>query len=329
MKALALFSGGLDSSLAAKIIADQGIEVTVVHFVTPFCHCDAARGCRCDVVDIAKELKLALKSVYLGDEYVAMVKNPKYGYGKNLNPCIDCKILMLQRAKKLMEETGASFIVTGEVLGQRPKSQHRQALGHIERDSGLHGLVIRPLSALLLEPTVPEQKGWVQREKLFRFNGRERRPQLDLARALGVTRYTAPAGGCLLTDPHFCKRLKDLLTHAIFDADHVILAKAGRYFRLGPRALLIVGRDELGNKKLLQLGRGGDLYFQTLDVPGPAALGRGDYDESTKKRAAEIVAYYACGDKEIAVTARTLPEGAREAIRVKGMPEAMIEQLRI
>lgn len=282
MKAIALYSGGLDSSLAAKIILDQGIKVAVVKYLNPFGQgkiSDAERT----VKQFANNLDTEFKLVSLVDECLGMIRKPRFGFGSNLNPCIDCRILMLKRTKQLMGEIGASFVITGEVLGQRPMSQYRKALKLVEEESGLNGLILRPLSAKLLDPTIPEQKGWVDREKLYDFSGRGRKSQIALAKEFGIEEYKTPAGGCLLADSGFSKRLKDLLENSANKAlclNDIELLKLGRHFRLGPGNKLIVGRDEKENNELLKLATSTDYIFEPVEIAGPIAIGRGDFKTS-------------------------------------------------
>jgi len=213
MKAIALLSGGLDSTLAARVVIDQGIELEALNFMTVFCNC-TNKGETCLASQKAVDaLGIPLKVFNVSEEYLNVVKGPKHGYGRNMNPCIDCRIFMLKRAKAYMEGSGASFLVTGEVLGQRPMSQRRDAMRLIEKEGGLDGLILRPLSAKFLPPTIPEKEGWVDREKLLAIQGRSRKPQIRLAEAFGIRDYPCPAGGCLLTDPQFAKRMKDLIVH--------------------------------------------------------------------------------------------------------------------
>jgi len=206
MKALALLSGGLDSSLAVEIISNLGIEVVAVNFVTPFCLCDGKRGCRKKSVLISKRLNIDLKIFNIAEDFLEVLKKPRYGYGKNLNPCIDCRILMLRKAKEIMNELGASFIITGEVLGQRPMSQNRKAMEIIEKASGLEGLIVRPLCAKLLPASIPEREGWINRDDLLNITGRSRKKQFELVRKFNISDHACPAGGCLLTDPGFSLR---------------------------------------------------------------------------------------------------------------------------
>jgi len=281
--AIALVSGGLDSILAAKVVEGLGIKVLPVHFQIPFCHRNK----------LSFNFGPGLKNIILGEDFLDVIRRPRHGFGANLNPCIDCKILMLKRAKVLMQELGAKFIVTGEVLAQRPMSQHRKALLTIEKESGLEGLLLRPLSAQLLEETIPEKEGWVDRAKLLRFNGRSRKPQVELAKSLNIQNYAQPAGGCLLTDPEFSKRLKDLITHKELNLANVELLKIGRHFRLTDQAKLVVSRDELEGLALEANALSSDLIFKPpQEICGPTALGRGKFDEQLILMANAIVSSY-------------------------------------
>ena len=230
-KAIALLSGGLDSTLAVRLILDQGIEVQALSFVTPFCTCN--RKGRCEAKKVAVEFGIPIRTVALTEEFFPLLRNPKHGYGRGMNPCLDCRILMFSLAKENLEEMGAEFVLTGEVLGQRPMSQHLRAMRIIDRESGLEGRVLRPLSAHLLPPTMPERQGIVQREKLLGIRGRSRREQMALARGYGIADYPCPAGGCRLTEPGFARRMRDLVAHRMdFDLNDVSLLKVGRHFRL-------------------------------------------------------------------------------------------------
>lgn len=289
-KALALLSGGLDSTLAIKLMLDQGVMVEAISFVSPFCTC--GDGSSCAAVGAASRLGVKLKLVSLGEEYLEVVKNPKYGYGKNMNPCVDCRIFMLKKAREYADETGADFLITGEVLGQRPKSQHLNAMTLIEREAGLQGKLLRPLSAKLLAETEVEQRSWVERDLLLDIQGRSRRRQMDLAEALGVIDYPCPAGGCLLTDPIFCTRLKDLITHEeSLDLKSISLLKVGRQFRYGPNKI-IVGRNQEENRRLMELKSPEDLYLEVPDYGSPTTLLLGPESEETVRVAASITARY-------------------------------------
>ncbi|MDD5195639.1 MAG: tRNA 4-thiouridine(8) synthase ThiI [Candidatus Omnitrophica bacterium] len=304
MKALSLFSGGLDSMLAIKIMVAAGIDVLAIHFVTPF-----ARFSACDEAALIEKVKerlgVPLKVIHLGDEFLEIIRNPKFGYGKNLNPCIDCKILMFSRAKALLEGEGASFVVSGEVVGQRPKSQFRETLRQIEKQAGLEDLILRPLCATALPPTIHEMKGWVKKESLYGINGRGRKAQLALAKTFCLTEYSQPGGGCLLTVSSFCTRIEDLLKHQELTCENVPLLHLGRHFRLNPDFKLVVGKDATQNEKILALAKPEDVILEPKDLPGPTALGRGRLDEETKKIAAQIVARYTVTDSSlVAVTVK-------------------------
>lgn len=293
MKAIALLSGGLDSTLAAKIILEQGIELEALNFITVFCTCtNKGETCLASQKSI-EALGIPLKVFNISEEYLEVIKFPKHGYGSNMNPCIDCRIFMLKKAKAYMERCGASFIVTGEVLGQRPMSQRREAMKLIERESGLEGLILRPLSAKFLPPTIPEREGWVDREKLLDIQGRSRKPQIQLAEQFGIKDYPCPAGGCLLTDPGFSKRLKDLMIHnPNFTINDVHLLKVGRHFRLSPHVKLIVGRRQDENQKIKTFARDEDILLKVNNIPGPLSIIRGSLKGGEIEQAASITARY-------------------------------------
>lgn len=352
MKALVLFSGGLDSVLAVKLILEQGIEVVGINFITPFSVADNEQK----VKQIAVDLGIELKTIALGDEYIEIIKSPKYGYGKNLNPCLDCRILMLKQAKKLFFNKADSFIVTGEVLGQRPMSQYKNAFRLIEKESDLKDMVLRPLSAKLLPLTIPEEKGWINREKLLDICGRSRKIQIELANRWGIKSYFSPSGGCLLTDPIFSRRMKDLLKHQQAFLDNVELLKIGRHFRLSQQTKLIVGRNEKENnllaglikvdevcppslklrwtlsrerKNMLARATPARLRFEPIGVKGPIGLGQGNFDEPLISLAAQIIVRY-CDEKEKAMEIRCrFSNGEMKKIKVKAMSDKEIEKFRI
>jgi tRNA U34 2-thiouridine synthase MnmA/TrmU len=294
-KAVILLSGGLDSTLAAKMMLDEGIELIGINFVTSFCTC-TKKGCRHQASKVADELGIKITVRNITEEYLEVVKNPRFGYGSGVNPCIDCRIFTFKKAKEFMETIGASFVVTGEVLGERPMSQRRDAIMIIERESGLKRLILRPLSAQLFDPTIPEEAGVINREKLLSISGRSRKPQIELAAKLNITEYPCPAGGCLLTDPQFSKRAKDLLMHNEFTLENVKLLKPGRYFRLSDSCKLVVGRNERENDAILELAKEGDILMNAGDVPAPIGLLRGEVKEKDLEAGLQIVARYA--DKE-------------------------------
>jgi tRNA U34 2-thiouridine synthase MnmA/TrmU len=277
-KAIALLSGGLDSTLAVRLVLDQGVEVVALNFTSPFCTCTSrARreaGCMHEAVRVAKELGVEVKLVPKGREYIDVVRRPRFGRGSGMNPCIDCRIFMLRRTAAMMEELGASFIVTGEVLGQRPMSQHRQAIALIERESGLKGKILRPLSAHHFDPTEPETAGVVDRQKLLDIAGRGRGRQIALAKDLSISDYPCPAGGCLLTDRNFADRLRDAFYHipGEIDARELELLKIGRHFRLRSGAKIVLGRDEHENERLSAVAPAHYLRLVPDDFPGPSAV---------------------------------------------------------
>lgn len=323
MTALALLSGGLDSLLAAKLIQGQGIEVIGLHFLIPFSSDKSGflsgAGVKVELVDIRRE-------------FLEIIKAPAHGFGSQLNPCIDCKIFMLKKTKELMSRFGAQFVITGEVLGQRPMSQHRESLGSIEKESGLSGLLLRPLCAQLLDETIPEQKGWVRRDRLLSFSGRGRRLQIKLAQELGIEKYSQPAGGCLLTDPQFSRRLKDLLTHKEMDIENIELLKLGRYFRLTPQAKLVVGRNQKENEKILSLAMPDDYIFMpTEELAGPTALGRGIFDAELINLSCGITAHYCDLNEEKTVKLVFKKSGSQEdcLLEAQVLPEERILALRI
>ena len=272
--------------LSVKLIVAQGIEVLGLFFETPFFSSEKGRTS-------AASINLPLKIIDLTEPHLEVVKNPKHGYGENMNPCIDCHALMLRKAGDMLQEEGASFIVTGEVLGQRPMSQNKKALFIVAAQSGYGNLILRPLSAKRLPMTLPEEKGWVRREQLLDIFGRSRKPQMELARTFGITKYPSPAGGCLLTDQVFSKRLKDLFSSRSGPALREIeLLKVGRHFRIGPHTKLVVGRNKQENETLLFLSEDKDLMLTTVTVPGPTALVLGALSPELEDLATVITASY-------------------------------------
>ncbi len=292
-KVVALLSGGLDSQLAVKMMQKQGFEVSAVAIKTPFCDFDCGRGCGFEIHGRADELGVNLKTVYLGDEYIEMLKNPKHGFGAGMNPCVDCRAMMFDAAKKHMDEIGAEFIISGEVVGQRPMSQHRPALKTIERESGLEGKIVRPLSAALLPPTDPEKNGLIKREDLGMIRGRSRKPQLAMAKEFGIQDPPNAGGGCLLTDPAFGIRAKDLFNHIETPTTNDIdLLKIGRHFRLDENSKLIVGRDHNENEIIKALALPDDIILEAKDQMGPTSMIRGKELDKHKEFAASVTLRY-------------------------------------
>jgi tRNA-specific 2-thiouridylase len=286
IRALGLFSGGLDSMLAAAVLRAQGLEVTLVCFVTPFFGAERAR-------ESAAHLGLPLQEVDLTDKFLPLIYAPPHGWGRGHNPCIDCHILMLREAGALMTAAGFDLVFTGEVLGQRPMSQNRGSLNLIARESGLAEVLLRPLSGKLHKTTQPEARGWVDRERLLNLSGRGRKRQMALAEELGITRYPAPAGGCLLTDPGYAARLKELLSKSREAPRRELeLLKYGRHFRLPGGAKAVVGRTQRENEALLGLKIPGDFLIKVEQVPGPLVLGCGVKGREDLEAGAGLAAAY-------------------------------------
>ena len=289
VKALGLLSGGLDSTLAVKLILDQGIDVEALKFTSPFCQCD--KGGKCHAAEAAKKFKIQLKTIDKGKDYLKILRHPKYGYGSGMNPCIDCRIYTLKKAKKYAKEIGANFIFTGEVLGQRPMSQHMKALNIIEKEAGLEGKILRPLSAKLLPITEAERNDLVDRSKLLGISGRGRKEQIETAKRLKID-YPCPSGGCLLTDKEFAKKIRDLFKNkkriARNDLEHL---KIGRHFRF-EKSKIIVGRNEKENKRLLELKQKTDYMFEVPNIGSPTTLLQGSKTKEAIEKAAQLTARY-------------------------------------
>jgi tRNA-specific 2-thiouridylase len=293
-KALALFSGGLDSILAAKIMLEQGIEVEALNFTSPFITFTGENaGCESEAVRVAHELNMPIKIMHMGKEYLEIIGKARHGYGKGMNPCIDCRIYWLRKAKEYMAEIGADFVITGEVLGQRPMSQRRDTLRLIEKESGLEGLLLRPLSARHFAPTIPEQEGWVDRSRLRAIQGRSRKEQMQLAEELGIKNYPCPAGGCLLTEVSFVPKVRDVFDHAEeLNIRDFQLLKVGRHFRVGNRTKVIVGRNEAENQTLEKMLLPGEACIRWIEGSGPLGVLTGDRDEAMLATAAKILLRY-------------------------------------
>ncbi|MCP5005541.1 MAG: hypothetical protein GY941_16625 [Planctomycetes bacterium] len=287
-KALALLSGGLDSTLAIRVIQEQGIEVIALNFVTVFCLCTSKGSCKLEAVKVSEKLGIPIKVINTTKSFLEIVKKPKHGYGKNMNPCIDCRINIFRAAGEYMREIGALFLITGEVLGQRPMSQRKEAMKTIDKEAGLTGLVLRPLCAKHLEPTIPEKTGLVDRDKLLQIKGRSRKDQIQLADIFQITDYPCASGGCLLTDPEFANRMKDSLDHENPDVNDVNLLKVGRHFRIDDETKVIVSRREEENLTLQNLAKESDYLLQLKDFPGPLALVRGEVNDKKLKIAAQL-----------------------------------------
>lgn len=317
-RALALLSGGLDSALAVELLRRCDVEVVGITFVTPFFGSAKAEK-------VSRGLGVELMVVDITGRHLEVIKHPRYGYGKNLNPCIDCHGLMVRIAMERMGEAGADFLATGEVLGERPMSQNRQALELVSRFSGAGDLLLRPLSAKLLLETRPERESWVSRERLLDLEGRARRRQMELAGEWGIAEYENPAGGCLLTDAMFSERLRELMGRVPdFDGADAELAKTGRRFWVGD-TLIVLGRRHEENERLIRLALPSDLLLRERDAPGPVALlrayprGASPGGEETRE-AARLMGVYGKGKKALS------PGQVMEVARQKGMNEKSVRE---
>ncbi|MBU0951372.1 MAG: hypothetical protein KKH91_00895 [Elusimicrobia bacterium] len=331
-RAIVLYSGGLDSTLAVLVLKRLGVEVIAVNFTTSF-GCSPQDRSSCSHADdsVAEKFGFTLKYYPLGEEFWNIVKHPAHGYGKNMNPCIDCRILMLKEAKKIMDATQADFIATGEVLGQRPMSQHIRALNMIERESGLKGYLLRPLSAKLLHPTIPEQNGFIDRDKLLGLLGRTRKPQFALAKEFGLLKIPQPASGCLLTDPDYSRKLKDLLKYSPdCDGRDIELLKVGRHYRLAENSKLIIGRNFKDNCKIEKLFKYGDVLLSPGDdIPGPTALLlEKNINDVHIGLSAKIFARFSDGKKSV-VSVLIKNSGNEILINAQSMAEDELNQMKI
>ncbi|MBF0344097.1 MAG: hypothetical protein HQL06_07685 [Nitrospirae bacterium] len=335
-KAIALYSGGLDSTLATIVMLRLGVEVTALRFLTLF-GCDMGEKVAYlhDDVPHAQQFGFKIKFCHLGQPFMDLVKNPKFGHGKNMNPCVDCRILMLKEAKRLMELTGADFLITGEVIGQRPMSQRRDSFPVIDRQAGVEGLVLRPLCARHLNPTLPEINGLVDRQKLYDFNGRSRRPQMALAQRFGLENYQAPAGGCLLTDPIYSYRLKELLVH---DPDPTMrdinVLRTGRHFRLSTTCKAIVGRNEGDNDFIETQVTTEDITMQVETGGSPITLltsSTGNVEQGMLQMAAALTARYSDSKRQEVVDVTVFRGIDRLVVKIPVQPasEETIKRLRI
>jgi tRNA U34 2-thiouridine synthase MnmA/TrmU len=326
-KCLLLFSGGLDSVVAAHVLKEQGLEVCALHFVLPF---ESGVGVSHEEVGRhAERLGVALLIAEEGEEFIAMMRDPRFGYGKHVNPCVDCRIHRLVKARRIMEEIGAAFIATGEVIGQRPMSQRRDSMRTVEKRSGLEGYLIRPLSALLLEPTIPEKEGIVDRDRLLAIKGRSRKEQLAYARAHGLT-HGSPGGGCILTQEGMAERYADLTKH---DPDYSLrdfkLLAYGRRFRPGGDSLLVVGRNRAENSILEHLARREDRRIELADMPGPLALLIGESDREVIERAAAIVLRYSRARESSRAAVKVTHDASHQRLETAPASEEECEAIRV
>jgi tRNA-specific 2-thiouridylase len=325
VKALGLLSGGLDSILATEMIQKQGIEVVAFNVKSPFCLCKKGG---CAAVDASKQLNVPLKVIAAKEEYLRMLRNPKHGYGRNMNPCIDCRIFLFKKAKKYAKEIGANFIFTGEVLDERPMSQHYPAMKLIEKEAGLEGKILRPLSARLLPETEVEKKGLVDRAKLLDIQGRSRKPQFKLAEEYGIKDYPCPAGGCLLTYEEYAKKIRDLFTHKKrASMSDIALLRIGRHFRFGKNKI-IVGRNEEENKLLTVRKTKSEYFFELSDFVGPVTILQGPKTKAAVETAAKLTASYSdakTGEVAVKFGRETLDKSIMVALPQK----ADVDKLRV
>ncbi len=325
IRAIGLLSGGLDSILAVKVLQEQYVQVLGVSFHS--CFFDTAQA-----VAASRQLDIPLRIMDFSEEHLLLVRNPPHGYGKCVNPCIDCHALMLRHAGRLMEEEGYNFIFTGEVLGERPMSQNRQALALVAEESGYPEVVLRPLSARLLPATRPEREGLIDRERLLGIRGRSRKPQMELARTYGLTDYPTPAGGCKLTDPNFSRRLKDLFDHSgeVTPRD-VELLKVGRHFRLSETVKVVMGRNEQENQRLLSLRQADDTHLIVVGPPGPDVLvpANEDLTEDHVRLTAGLTVSYGDAPEDAPATVRITTGEESHDIAVRGIPREEAQKLLI
>ncbi len=326
IKCLVMFSGGLDSTIAVHVLQNQGLDVLALHFVLPFY---SGLGKKHDAIrERARMLGVALRIEEEGDEYLSMFKDPHFGYGKNINPCLDCRIHRLAKAALIMKQEAASFIATGEVVGQRPMSQRRDCLDIIEKRTGLRGLLLRPLSARLLRPTLPEESGWVDRNKLLAIGGRGRKDQIAYAKDHGLT-YPSPGGGCILTNEQTTRRFADLMRYSPgFSLSDFKLIAFGRHFRLGPELRLVVARDDEENGILEKLLLPDDYGLTTADVPGPLGILRGTATHREIERAGRIIARYSRARSQPLTHVSVFRQGANFVIPVLPAPDEECEACR-
>lgn len=351
IKAVALLSGGLDSRLAIRIVQELGIEVHAVNCVS----CFSTGGSRSRsrhkalmregrgagsgpprvfaVKAAAEQLGVPLKVVPISKELIEIVKNPRHGYGRNMNPCIDCRILTFRLAREYMKEIAASFIITGEVLGQRPMSQRRDAMRLIDREAGVEGLVLRPLSAKCLAATMPEREGWVDREKLLSISGRSRKEQIRLAEFYGIRDYPSSAGGCLLTYEGFANKVRDILAHKDADINDMVLLKVGRHFRLPQGGKAVVGRNKEENRRILNLARNGDVILRPPEnLPAPTALLRDSDSEKETAITADLCISHSKLRSEPFIPIECYRYEAPSELRIinaRAVPREKIDSLRI
>jgi tRNA-specific 2-thiouridylase len=334
IRAISLFSGGLDSICATRLVMAQSIEVVAVKFVSPFFGDDIIDDVEGYQTGIREKFGIEVQVVDISDDYLHMLRNPVHGFGRYFNPCIDCKVLMLEKAKSMLAQYQASFLVTGEVLGQRPMSQRRDTLNVISRDSGSRPILVRPLSAKLMAPTEAEERGWIDREKLRDFRGRGRSRQIELAASFGITEYPPPAGGCVLADPMLSRRIARVYEGTFpFTADEMTvqdirLMLLGRHFLLPGGGWLVVGRDEKENDRLDSLAGPADLRLHIEERPGPFGLLRrgavcyknGKDKEEDLGHGASVITRYAKKVGGVPAPGMVIVTQGEDVVELVGMP---------
>ena len=338
-KAVSLISGGLDSLLATKVIMEQGVHVEGINFFTGFCveghtHAirkkDKAKPKRNNALWVAETLGIKLHIIDIVEEYKDVLLNPKHGYGANMNPCLDCKIFMVKKAQQWIDENGFDFIITGEVIGQRPMSQRKETMPIISRESGAEDRLLRPLCAQNLPATLAEREGWVKRDELYDFSGRNRKPQMALAEEFGFTDYASPAGGCcFLTDENYSSKLVDLWKGRgtrEYEMDDIMLLKVGRHIRPKPNYKLIIGRED-GENKFLQGYKNTFTSIKMISCSGPLTLVDGVFNDADLEFAARITARFSQGKNEESVTVETQrSNGEIKTMEVKPLPVSEMKQ---
>ncbi len=340
IKAVALISGGLDSMLATKAVLEQGIHVEGINFFTGFCveghtHAirkrDSDKPKRNNSLWVAEQLGIKLHIIDVIEEYKDVLINPKHGYGANMNPCLDCKIFMVNKAKQWMEENGFDFIITGEVIGQRPMSQRKATMPIISRESGADDRLLRPLCGKNLPPTLPEKEGWIDREKLYDFSGRSRKPQMDLAKKFGFVDFAQPAGGCcFLTDENYSKKLVDLWQtrgSKEYELDDIMLLKVGRHIRPNPRFKVIVARED-GEGRFMEGYRKSFIQLYGISHQGPLAMIDGAPTEEDLITAAKLVGRYGQGReaKEVTVEIQLLNGETKQLTVAPFLPDEVPQE---
>ena len=319
--ALALFSGGLDSLLACRIVAAQGIRVQALKFVTPFFGYDLLAREEDHILEVKEKYDIDVQLIDVTEPYLELLRAPVHGFGKHFNPCVDCKIFLLSRARQMMDRFKASFLITGEVIGQRPMSQRRDTLFLIQRESGCKEILVRPLCARNLPPTGPELAGLIDRNRLLGFSGRGRSAQMQLAADLGISDYPSPAGGCTLTDPVLGERIKRYYqSNDTIRAEDIRLLLVGRQFVLPRGGWLALGRNQAENRQVEKLQHDGDIILRCLDRPGPTGLLRRSGGREDLDTAAGIMARYAKKEPDLPLKTRVEATTPGRTITLAGLP---------